>query len=204
MRVHRALGPAILRVIDAQEPQLRVFFGGARLAVTPTLCEQRLKTRKALEHVSTMQRSKLSHGHHAAMPYADVPAFVAQLRAMDTIGALALEVVILTATRIGETLGCRFGEFDLANRMWSIPAERTKTRTQHRVPLSGRAAAIVASLQEASINEHVFPGRFGNTPSAATALLGRLTRRVKKPGAFLAKSPRAAIQQARRRPRARP
>jgi hypothetical protein len=49
------LGPAILRVVDAQEPPLRVFFGGARLAVTPTLCGQRLKTRKALEHVSTMQ-----------------------------------------------------------------------------------------------------------------------------------------------------
>jgi hypothetical protein len=51
----RALGPAILRVVDAQEPPLRVFFGGARFAIARTLCGQRLKTRKALENGSTMQ-----------------------------------------------------------------------------------------------------------------------------------------------------
>src|SRR5208283_2766872 len=47
---------------------------------------------------------KLARGHHAAMPYADVPAFVASLRERPATAARALEFCILTATRSGEVL----------------------------------------------------------------------------------------------------
>ena len=59
------------------------------------------------------KRGKLARGHHAAMPYADVPAFVVGLRERPATAARALEFAILTATRSGETLAARWDEFDL-------------------------------------------------------------------------------------------
>ena len=85
------------------------------------------------------KRQKLSRGHHAAMPYAEVPAFVAQLRERDALAAMALEFCILTATRSGEVLGARWSEIDLPGKVWTIPAERMKAARAHRVPLSERA-----------------------------------------------------------------
>jgi len=63
---------------------------------------------------------KLSRGHLAAMPYEDVPSFVAKLREQDDVNALALEYLILTATRLSETLGARWSEIDLVAKVWTI------------------------------------------------------------------------------------
>jgi hypothetical protein len=65
---------------------------------------------------------KLARGHHAAMPYRDVQAFVASLREREAVAAMALEFTILTATRSGEVLGAQWSEFDLAAKVWTIPA----------------------------------------------------------------------------------
>jgi integrase len=98
--------------------------------------------------------------HHAAMPFADVPALVADLRRMDdNIAARALEFCVLTATRTGETLGARWSEIDLEERLWVIPAARMKGRAEHTVPLSDRAIEILVALMEVKENDHVFPGR---------------------------------------------
>jgi hypothetical protein len=70
------------------------------------------------------KQSKLSRGHHAAMPYADVPAFVAELRKREAVAALALGFVILTAARSGEVLGAQWTEVDLAAKVWTVPAVR--------------------------------------------------------------------------------
>src|SRR3984893_3360509 len=45
------------------------------------------------------KRQKLSRSHHAALPYHEIPAFVAKLWERDSIPALALEFVILGGTR---------------------------------------------------------------------------------------------------------
>jgi integrase len=68
------------------------------------------------------KRGKLSRGHLAAMPYEQVPAFMAELRSKDGMAALALQFAILTAARTGEVLGCRWSEIDFERRIWTIPA----------------------------------------------------------------------------------
>ena len=69
------------------------------------------------------KRQKLTRGHHAAMPFADVPQFMARLRKRDSVAALALEFTILTAARTGETLGARWDEIDFERCVWTVPAD---------------------------------------------------------------------------------
>ena len=96
------------------------------------------------------KRAKASKGHFAAMPWKDVPAFVARLRAMETVGARAFEFTILTAVRTNEALGATWGEIDLAERVWTIPAARMKAGREHRVPLPGRAVEVLQEVREAA------------------------------------------------------
>src|ERR1700731_4243278 len=104
------------------------------------------------------KRQKLTRGHHAAMPYADVPAFVARLREREAVAALALEFAILTAARSGEVLGARWREIDFDARIWTIPPERMKAGREHRVPLSESALAVLEKCGEARVSEFIFPG----------------------------------------------
>ena len=104
------------------------------------------------------KRQKLSRGHHAAMAYADVPAFVVNLRAHQSgsVAAIALEFCILTATRSGEVYGARWSEIDMAAKVWTVPPARMKAAREHRIPLPDRALAILERLAEARIGELVF------------------------------------------------
>jgi integrase len=120
--------------------------------------------------------AKLSRGHHAALPYAELPAFVAALRARPAIAALALEFAILTATRTNETLGARWQEFDLEAGIWTIPPSRMKNRREHRVPLAARALALVAEISRSRVSEFVFPGRKLGKPLSQMAMLMLLRR----------------------------
>lgn len=72
--------------------------------------------------------------HHAALPYDELPQFMAALRTQDGVAARALEFLILTAARTGEVIGARPGE--IKNKVWTVPAERMKGHREHRVPLS--------------------------------------------------------------------
>ena len=80
--------------------------------------------------------------HHPALPFAELPAFMAELRRRDSVSARALEFTILTAARTSEALGAKWSEFDLDAGVWTIPAERMKAGKEHEVPLSKRAVAI--------------------------------------------------------------
>jgi integrase len=84
--------------------------------------------------------------HHSALPYQELPAFMAELRTRDSLSARALELTILCGTRTSETIGASWHEFDLAARTWIVPAERMKAGKEHKIPLSDRAVAILASL----------------------------------------------------------
>ena len=122
------------------------------------------------------KRQKLTRGHHAALPYADVPAFVAKLRTRKAVAALALEFAILTAARSGEVLGARGPEIDFDARVWTIPAKRMKSGREHRVPLSESALAILEKFGEARVSEFIFPGQGAGRP-LAEMVLRRMLRR---------------------------
>jgi integrase len=103
------------------------------------------------------QRAKIQREvGHAALSYAQVPEFMARLRAQQGIGARAAELMILTATRTGEVRFATWAEIDVEARLWVIPAERMKSTRPHRVPLSEPAVALLQALPR--VGERVFPG----------------------------------------------
>ncbi|MDR1076416.1 MAG: integrase arm-type DNA-binding domain-containing protein [Xanthomonadaceae bacterium] len=85
-------------------------------------------------------------GHHSAMPFLDLPAFMAQLRERDNRSRRGLAFVILTAARTEEVTGANWPEFDLDRRIWTVPAGRMKGKREHIVPLSDAAVAILQGL----------------------------------------------------------
>lgn len=96
--------------------------------------------------------------HHAAIHYTQVHEFVTALRAMPGTAPLALEFMLLTVTRTGETVGARWDEIDLVTNVWTLPAERMKAGREHRVPLCSRAVSILKTMKAAQQNDYVFPG----------------------------------------------
>ena len=123
------------------------------------------------------KRQQLARGHHAAMSYADVPSFMADLQSRQATAALALEFAILTAARSGEVLGARWVEFDLERAVWTIPAARMKAGREHRVPLSRRALKIVKAMHQVRDGDFVFPGQKAAMPLSVMAL-GMVLRRM--------------------------
>jgi integrase len=105
-------------------------------------------------------RPKNNEKHYSSLPFKSVPEFIRRLRVRQRKGtsAVALEFQILTATRPGETRGAVWSEFDLINRIWVIPPERTKQGRQHRVPLSERCMQLLALQNEYRTGEFVFTG----------------------------------------------
>lgn len=126
--------------------------------------------------------TKLARGHHPAMDYAKVPAFIAKLRSRQSMAAMALEVCILTAARSGEILGMQWTEVDLDKKLWTVPANRMKAAREHRVPLSARALTIVKKLNEVRQGNFVFPGQKPDKPLSNMAM-GMVLRRMKIAGA---------------------
>jgi integrase len=116
------------------------------------------------------KRQRLTRGHHAAMAYADVPAFMPDLQSRKATAALALEFAILTAARSGEVLGAQWDEFDLDRAVWTVPATRMKAGREHRVPLSRRAVKIVKALHETADGDFAFPGQKSGKPLSVMAL----------------------------------
>jgi integrase len=114
--------------------------------------------------------------HQPALPYLQIGKFVEALRHQKGIAPLALELLILTASRTNEVIGARWSEFDLTHGVWSVPASRTKTGREHRVPLSARALALLNRLYSTASNEVVFSASAVGHPLSNNALLSVLTR----------------------------
>ena len=108
--------------------------------------------------------------HHAALPYAEVPAFMTKLREQTSVPAKCLEFLILTSTRLDEAREATWDEIDLDQRLWIIPASRMKGRREHRVPLSTAALAVLQDMLATRQSDYVFPGVYSgkaigkNTP----------------------------------------
>jgi integrase len=122
-----------------------------------------------LQHLLPATSSIQKVEHHKAVPYAQVPQVMAELRQAGGVGAKALMFTILTVSRTGETLGARPEEFDFEQKVWTIPAERMKAGREHRVPLTEAAIAIIKPLIEAG-QTYVFHNEFGRQLSNATMM----------------------------------
>jgi integrase len=124
-------------------------------------------------HLAEVLRGSPKAEHHPAMPFAEMAAFMERLRGRLSISARALEFTILTAARTGETLGATWDELDLKTGTWVVLAARMKGGKEHRVPLSGRAVAILKGIAEqagrAPSRRHVFAN--GERPLSNMAML---------------------------------
>jgi integrase len=98
--------------------------------------------------VALPKRSKVRRvKHHPALPYKELPDFMAELRRHQSLSARALEFAVLAAARTNEVIGATWAEFDLKGKVWRIPASRMKAGKEHRVPLSDRAVDILRGLE---------------------------------------------------------
>ena len=119
--------------------------------------------------------------HHAALPYAEIPAFMAMLRQQEGTAARALEFLIYTATRTSEAIGAAWDEIDFDNATWCIPSHRIKAGREHRVPLSPPALALLRAQQKVQreadyCGPFLFPGDKPGRPLSSMAMLMLLRR----------------------------
>ena len=87
--------------------------------------------------------------HYRALPYQEVPVALETVDASNSslAGKLCFRFLVLTAARSGEVRGATWSEIDFEKKEWRIPANRMKTGTEHRVPLSGAALAVLEQAQ---------------------------------------------------------
>jgi integrase len=114
--------------------------------------------------------------HHAAMPYADVPAFVVRLREEKSEPARALLFLLLTAARSSEVIKATWREVDLKAGVWLIPGERMKAGRDHRVPLDRRTIEILRQKEMGKKEDLIFSGARAGKSLSATALSDLLER----------------------------
>lgn len=123
------------------------------------------------------QRAKVQKvQHHAALPYAEIGAFMALLREQDNTSALALEFLILTAARTGEVIGAAWNEIDFTEALWTVPADRMKAKKEHRVPLSQPALTVLQRLHTHRAGDYVFHGAKPKKPLSNMSMLKLLER----------------------------
>jgi integrase len=118
--------------------------------------------------------------HHAALPYADIPTFMTELRARPGIPARALEFLIMVAGRSQEILRAKWRELDLDNAVWVVPAERMKMRKEHRVPLASAAVDLLRDLPTETGSDFVFIGSQVGKPLSEDTF-NTLLRRMGRP-----------------------
>ncbi len=128
----------------------------------------------------SLPRQRQRVKHHAALPYGDLPTFLAALRSKESMGRLALEAVVLTAARSGEVRMANWSELDLSGALWTIPAERMKANRQHVVPLSQQAVALFERMKahRRGDSDLVFPGT-GRGKSLSDMTLTKALRDMK-------------------------
>lgn len=123
--------------------------------------ENPARWRGHLKHLLGKQRAK--KGHHRALPYKQMPAFMVDLHKLDSVSAMALEWTILTVARTSETLLAPRAEIHRADRVWIVPGERMKEGREHRVPLTSRCIDIFDAM-ETYPSPWLFPGRNPREP----------------------------------------
>ena len=126
-----------------------------------------------------LPRVKRLKRHHPALPWKDIPNFMALLRNMEGVSPLCLEFAILCASRSNEARGARWDEFDLEEKVWTIPGGtlgRMKEGLEHQVPLSPRAIEILTAAGKLPRGPFVFPSVKRMRPLSDMALSAVLKR----------------------------
>jgi integrase len=118
--------------------------------------------------------------HHPAVPYQMIGNFMSKLRKNDSISAKAVEFLVLTAVRSGSVRQAEWPEIDFERKLWIIPAEHTKAKQEHRVPLTPQAIKLLKSLPKFVGSNIVFPSPTGKALSDMA--LSQLMRRMQKSG----------------------
>ncbi len=142
-----------------------------------------------LEHKLTKPSKLKNVENRPALPFEKIAGFVVDLKEQGGVAARALEFMVLTAARTGEVRGAVRSEIDFEQKAWTIPAERMKMKREHRVPLCGRAIAILREMEELRADKQpfVFPGGKagkGMSDGALLALLKRMERTDITPHGF--------------------
>jgi integrase len=115
----------------------------------------------------------IDRGHFTALPYQKLPSFMKQLRSRQNhgVGAVALEFLILTASRSGEVLNTQWCEIDFDQKIWTLLPHRTKQGRQHQVPLSDRAVELLLRQRQSSNSSpYIFTGYSGKEPLTQTSM----------------------------------
>jgi integrase len=121
--------------------------------------------------------------HFAALPYDEIPGFIQELRVSNSSipTKLALEFLILTATRTGEVRLAQWSEIDFEDKSWTIPAVRTKPGRAFRVPLSPRCIDLLTEARDISGDDkYIFPGQKAGNPLSDAVFLQVLKRMGKR------------------------
>lgn len=125
-------------------------------------CKENPADKSVLKHRLGQPRTKVQH--LTALPWRDMPGFMPRLRASTGLGARALELVILTATRTTEARAARIEEMDLKAKLWRIPDTRMKGNKEHVVTLTDAAVALLTPLIGERKEGLIFPGMDGDKP----------------------------------------
>ena len=127
--------------------------------------------------VALPKKSKIAKVEHfAALPWQDIPAFMAELRNVRGTPARCLEFLVLTSVRTGEVLGATWDEIDHKAKTWTVPTDRMKAAREHRIPLSTRALEILDGLPRSGT--YLFGG---SKPLPQAALRRKVLNRL-RPG----------------------
>jgi integrase len=128
-------------------------------------------------HMLPLRSEKANVVHQAALPFLKLPTFMAVLRARAGTTARMLEIIILTGMRSNAVRLARFDEFDLTERVWTVPQGRMKSlKRDHRIPLGPRAVEIVRQLRAETDGEFVF----GGSRPGGKNLVGKLMPKLLK------------------------
>jgi integrase len=133
-----------------------------------------------LDTVLPSPRGSKKTEHHPAIPYDQMGEFMVQLRRNPSMSARALEFLILTGVRSGSVRQADWSEVDLGKMLWTIPAEHTKTRQEHRVPLSAQAINLLRRLPRFAGVTKVFPS--SNGKALSDMALSQLMRGMRERG----------------------
>jgi integrase len=133
--------------------------------------ENPARWRGHLEHVLPKKSKVKKVKHLPALPWKEVANFMATLSAQEGVAARALEFTILTAARTSETIGARWDEINMTEKVWTIPGARMKREREHRVPLSEAALTVLRKVERDG--DLIFPGIKNDSMLTLLPLMGR-------------------------------
>lgn len=133
--------------------------------------ENPARWRGHLAHILPKRR-RLTRGHHPALPFDQLPEFMALLATQPSVTARALEWTILTASRESMTLEARWSEIDERTLIWTIPADRMKTNKELRVPITKPMVKVLDRVRppEIAAEDLLFPGSKEDRPLSNMAM----------------------------------